>query len=399
MTDSKEFMYESTRRVYELLCDAKNSYVWIVDTQGEEQLYMLEKIKLFVVPCDQIDDITINCQYTECIDLMLTLASEKRRMSIMKTVKCDGGQAECEADVNEILRKVGIRIPTMKELWGITKLLNKDVESLVMEVILFLKKWGLWKDVSILANGNMYSYSACKTDYYKGQEQIVFKENVDPSEYTTGPVQYEDGDERIIEWKNFSNPEQLFEMIYEGPLYMLFNYKEYEVEAKDIGLDGWDFIADNTSILSDFMAEEYGATTLEEYLENMKCMSFAEYSQRDREECMYSGWDPLVFDTWEEYLAMGGEEGTGLRPLYELYDTYSIYVEEMENFEELSLENLAPTWEQMVNDALEILANSNKKIYQPELAGHIWNEFAEIIDKYGLSFDFAFPWCLTCYVE
>lgn len=279
------------------------------------------------------------------------------------------------------------------------KLSSKEIEALVMEVILFLKKWGLWKDVSILANGNMYSYSECRSDYFMGQEQIIFKENVDPSEYTTGPVEYEHGDEKVIEHKDFSNPEHIFEMIYEGPLQLLFSQEEYEVDAKDIGIGGWDYIWDNTAISDEILIEEYGATTLEECLENMKCMSFAEYSQRDREECMYSGWDPLVFDTWEEYISMGGEEGTGLRPLYELYDTYADYVSEMENFEELSLASLAPAWEQMVNDAFEIMANSDRKIYLPELAVHIWNEFDEIINKYGLSYDFAFPWCLTCYTK
>lgn len=53
---------------------------------------------------------------TELIDLMLKLVSDKRRIRILKTIKCSSWQAENGITAGELLQKADIRIPTKKEL-------------------------------------------------------------------------------------------------------------------------------------------------------------------------------------------------------------------------------------------------------------------------------------------
>ena len=43
---------------------------------------------------------------------------------------------------------------------------NLKTQLLVSDLISFLQKWGLWRDTTILANGNRYSYSPERTCCY-----------------------------------------------------------------------------------------------------------------------------------------------------------------------------------------------------------------------------------------
>ena len=121
----------------------------------------------------------------------------------------------------------------------------------------------------------------------------------------------------------------------------------------------------------------------------------------------YTTWDPLVFDTWEEYQEFvngeayeNGEEK--LTPAYQRYGTYEEYLADMEISESLSLEDIKPVWEQMISDAKtefirECAADESGIITIPEIAGYIKSEFDKIFDRYGLWYDFGFAWSLTCY--
>ena len=270
------------------------------------------------------------------------------------------------------------------------------------EMIRFLQKWGLWQGVSIFANGNRYSYSSKKEPNYCGISNVIFESDVDPEEAMKGITGQRDKDGEYI-WKSFANPKHIFDMIYEGPLSLLVCYGEYEPYPYEISPEGWDYIFDHTDLLKDYLLDKFGASDLQEFYDHAKCMSFAEYSEKDREECMYSGWDPLVFDTWEEYLSFNGlteEEGRDeekLKPLNELYDTYTHYTEENENFENMDMEEMKPIWEKMVENSKKEFKKDCGAIYLPEIAAHIKDEFSDIFERYGLWYDFGFSWSLTCY--
>lgn len=116
-------MCEAMRKVFELLCNAETPYIWIADDQGNEQLYLIEDINTHVIAYDRIDDVEISCQFTELIDLMLKLVSDKRRIRILKTIKYSSWQAENGITAGELLQKADIRIPTKKELETVNILL------------------------------------------------------------------------------------------------------------------------------------------------------------------------------------------------------------------------------------------------------------------------------------
>ena len=64
---------------------------------------------------------------------------------------------------------------------------NKEqMELLVYEMISFLLKWGLWKDTTILTNGNTYSHTYNADEKYKGLPHVKFTENVNPDKYMEG---------------------------------------------------------------------------------------------------------------------------------------------------------------------------------------------------------------------
>ena len=277
---------------------------------------------------------------------------------------------------------------------------NEQMEKMTLEMIKFLQKWGLWRDVSIFANGNRYSYSSDKEKKYKGIPNVSFEPDVDPEETMKGLTEDENG--KLI-WKSFANPEHIFDMVYEGSLSLLLRYGDYEPNQRDISLDGWDYIFEHTDLLTDYLLDKFGASSLQEFYDNAKNMSFMEYSEKDREECMYSGWDPLVFDPWEEYLEINGlSEAEGndeakLTPLNELYDTYARYIEEYENFENMDIEEIKPIWESIVEISKKEFIRDCGAIYLPEVAGHIKEEFSDIFERYGLWYEYCFDWSLTSY--
>ena len=99
---------------------------------------------------------------------------------------------------------------------------NHNLEELALEIIIFLQKWGLWKDTSIFTKGNKYAYDKNKT--YKDIQNVEFTANVNTEDYTKGLTNIMDCNGNR-EWKSYANPEHLFDMVYDGilflPIYMV----------------------------------------------------------------------------------------------------------------------------------------------------------------------------------
>ncbi len=274
------------------------------------------------------------------------------------------------------------------------------MEKIVIELIEFLQKWGLWQDVTILADGKAY-FPACNNEgVYCGLPNVKITVCENPEDYTIGITDETDcyGNIHPV-WKNFSNPEHILDMVYEGPLYMLLRHDTYEgIKKSDISPAAWDYIFAHTEILGDYIYEKYELASPEELLTQILEDRF------DNPD--YTAWDPLVFDTWEEYQEFvngevyeTGEEN--LTPAYQRYGTYEEYLTDIEISESLSVEDITPVWEQMVLDAKkEFITESLNEtgiISIPEIAGDIITEFDNIFDRYGLWYDFGFSWSLTCY--
>ncbi len=271
---------------------------------------------------------------------------------------------------------------------------QEKCDALAKEVILFLRKWGLWSGVSIYTNGNRYVYK--KGAVYKGIQDVEFIKNIDPEGYLEGITGYDEEGSCI--WKSFSNPEHIFDMTYEGPLQLLLGEFEYEVRKKDISAEAWAYIFERAESVQEefenFLEEKYGCTDEEGLLEQ-KVSDLTDNTE-------YSLWDPLEFDTWEEYKELtGGDTGNPV-PVYENYDTYEEYKKALEEAENLKPEDVKDLWEKMVQEARkEYISdcgwNDSELINIPELVSHLRAEMIELFEKYGLWYDFCFSWSLTCY--
>ena len=277
---------------------------------------------------------------------------------------------------------------------------NKQMETLAMEVMRFLQKWGLWEGTSIFTNGNRFTYTCDHQKGYKGIYNVDFSKDIDPEEYLTGLIGSADPQERNKK-KCLTNPEHIFDMTYEGPLYMLLRNDEYEVRKADIGEKAWNYIFEHTDILNDYLYEKYECfnaddlckLTMEDFFENPEC----------------NAWDPLVFDTWEDYqVFVNGEaypDGEEKKvPNYLRYGTYQDYLTIFEKTENLTVKDVRHLWNAMVNTAKrEFVADcgsdGNAKINISGISGHVYSEFKNIFCRYGLWYEFEFDWSLSCYRE
>ena len=275
---------------------------------------------------------------------------------------------------------------------------NSKTQSLVSDLIRFLQKWGLWHDTMVLANGNRYSYSAERTSVYEDLNYTEVEHNVNPEDYMRGITEERDCLGNPV-WRSFSNPEHILDMVYEGPLYMLLTHDTYETRKSEISEEAWEYIFEHTDILDDFLYEKYECRDASDLLTKILEDKF------DNPD--HTAWDPLVFDTWEEYQEFVNGEAyeTGeenLTPTYQRYGTYEEYLDDMEISESLSVEDVEPIWKQMALGAKrefirECALDETVIILIPEIVGHIKTEFDKIFDRYGLWYDFGFSWSLTCY--
>ena len=277
---------------------------------------------------------------------------------------------------------------------------NSQMNTLAIEVIRFLQKWGLWEGTSIFTNGNRFAYTGDHQKDYKGICNVDFSKDIDPEEYLTGLIGSDDPEVGNIK-KCLANPEHIFDMTYEGPLYLLLRHDEYEVRKADIGENAWEYIFKHTDILDDLLYEKY------------ECLNADDLYRKIMEDIFenpeYSAWDPLVFDTWEEYQEfVNGEaypDGEERKlPNYLRYETYSDYLRVLDKAEKLRVEDIEPLWNTMVNTAKKEFisdcgSDGNVKINIPEIAGHVYSEFSKIFYRYGLWYEFDFGWSLSCYKE
>ena len=273
----------------------------------------------------------------------------------------------------------------------------EDKEKMALEMIGFLKKWGMWECVSIATNRCGYSSSDDHGKTYKGIAGVEYEEGIEPGTWMEKyPVYTDDGE---CEWRSCSNPEQIFDMVYSGPLYMLLNFGDYEARKVKVTPEAWEYIFEHIQfpgIFDEFLEEKYGCIDAEGLLELIIS------DKLDNPE--YSHWDPLEFDTWEEYQELIGGEDSQLPLDYLRYDTYADFLREKADAENLTLEDVIPVWDKMLKAArLEFMNDCGKDgedlIYLSEMAGYLKDEFDSIFERFGLWYDFCGAGSLSCYMK
>lgn len=267
-----------------------------------------------------------------------------------------------------------------------------NLEELTEDMIRFLQKWGLWRDTRILTMGNRYGYCEDGKREFRNLKHVEVTSGVDPEEAMKGITEEKDGQGNFV-WKSLANPEHVFDMVFEGPLSVLLRYDLYEPVKADLGKEAWKIIFEKTNheILSDFLFEKYGCANAEDYLELLEA-----------EEPDYSLWDPLEFDTWEEYQEFIGYEEEGLPEKVKQFGTYEEYKKYMETDGRMSVSDVESAWQRMVEEAesefiRDCGRDGEKRIAIPELTGFVWRSFRELLESYGLYFDLCFSWSLTCF--
>ncbi|MDD6085330.1 MAG: hypothetical protein PUB76_05070 [Oscillospiraceae bacterium] len=252
-------------------------------------------------------------------------------------------------------------------------------EKLTMEIIDFLQKWGLWECTVIYSDGNMYAYSSKKTDTYNDKPHVKFKKNVDPikctSEYINGNIQ------------TYSNPEKLFDMVFDSSLYTLLVYEDYEVNGSDLSDEAWEEIFQHTDLINIYTDDKYDVYDAEDVLERIV----------SEDDTYLPLWNALKFDSWDDYLNFYGADCLEFYGINNLYNTKNRKL--INGYEVSSIEDVMPIWEKLSEIAKNEIINKYKseRLYLPRLADYITRQFNEIFKKYGLWYDFGFNWSLSCY--
>lgn len=238
-------------------------------------------------------------------------------------------------------------------------------EKLTIEIIEFLRKWGLWECTLIFSDGNMYAYSDDKADAYNGMPYVKFEKNVDSTKYTSR------------NGTNYSNPEHLFDMVFDSSLYTFLTDEDYEVNGCDLSDDAWEEIFQHTHLISNYTADNFEVFDAEDILERLVFSG-----DKDDSEI----WDRLAFDSWERYLA----ENFGLENLNNISSN---------GYQILSVDDVIPLWEKLSETAKNDIKKEYKsdRLHLPEIRSYVIEQFNKIFEKYGLWYDFGFSWSLSCY--
>ena len=243
-----------------------------------------------------------------------------------------------------------------------------DSERLAMDIVTFLQKWGMWQDVQIFTGGK------CYTD---DRGKVAIRNEKHPEKYLVGPIE-RDCNGGII-WKEFSNPERLLDMTFEGPLSLLLRHHEYEVKIGDVADEVRRIIVPETDECFEEVEE-----LVEEYLEG-------KYS-----------WDPAEFDSFEEWLELNQYCDMDLFDHKNYSDGREIEFSSREEYEDFLMYQavereliIADYFEDEICDEaewdLEIFYDNNR------IASMIIEEFNNLLEKYGLWYELCFSWSLTTY--
>jgi hypothetical protein len=257
---------------------------------------------------------------------------------------------------------------------GISNVFDKeaDSEKLAMDIVEFLRKWGMWIDVQIFTGGKCYS---------DDDGELKVRNEKHPEKFTKG-ISGTDCSGASTR-KDFSNPERLLDMTFDGPLSSLIRYHEYEVSVKDVSDEVKRIIVPEAYEMSDEAFE-----IMCDYLDGK------------------NGWDPAEYDSYEEWLELNqycdmdefnvnnrdgaaGKIDFSSREEYEYFLLRTASERQFRILEYFDDENCESTYSENFDD--ETFFNDGK------IADMILDEFNKLLEKYGLWYEPGFAWSLTTY--
>jgi len=248
---------------------------------------------------------------------------------------------------------------------------NKETDSkmLAKDIVTFLRKWGMWQDVQIFTGGK------CYTD---DQGKVAIRDEEHPEKYLKGLVQTDcDGTSK---WKEFSNPERLLDMTFEGPLSLLLRHHEYEINTREVSDEVRRILLPQTSEVADEVTD---------YVSDLLDMQI--------------GWDPAEYDSYEEWLELNGyddcedisvtSDDIRINPL-EISSR-----EEYEDFLDIcEMTRCLKIWEYFEDYVCDFPIGDDVMFFDDgKIASQVLNEFDELLAKYGLWYELGFSWSLTAY--
>lgn len=244
-----------------------------------------------------------------------------------------------------------------------------DSEKLANDIVTFLRKWGMWQDVQIFTGGK------CYTD---NDGELVIRDEEHPEKYLVGPTE-RDCNGNVI-WKEFSNPERLLDMTFEGPLSFLLCHHEYEINTRDVSDEVRGILLPETSEVSDEVTD---------YVDNFLDGKI--------------GWDPAEYDSYEEWLELN--EFDDMEDISLTSDDIRINPleissrEEYEDFlDKCEMTRFLKIWEYFEDYVCESHEGDDVMFFDDgKIASQVLNEFDELLAKYGLWYELGFAWSLTAY--
>jgi hypothetical protein len=249
---------------------------------------------------------------------------------------------------------------------------ENDSEKLALDIVEFLRKWGMWIDIQIFTGGKCY---------LDDNGELKIRNENHPEKYLRGQSGNDcNGD---TTWEDFSNPERLLDMTFEGPLSLLLRHHEYEVRIHDVSDEVKHIIVPEACEMSD---EDFEIMC--EYLNGKK------------------GWDPAEYDSYEEWLELNQFcDMDEFNVNYRAEATSKIDFSSREEYEDFLMrtasERQARILEHFDDEICESTysAKFDEETFfdNGEIADMILEEFNKLLEKYGLWYELGFAWSLTTY--
>ena len=242
-----------------------------------------------------------------------------------------------------------------------------DSEMLAMDIVEFLRKWGLWQDVQIFTGGKCYTVN---------DGELVVRDERYPEKYLEGISHYDCNGNTV--WKDLSNPERFLDMTFEGALSLLLRHHEYEVKIGDVSNEVRHIIVPETAECQDEVTN-----LVDEYLEGI-----------------YS-W-AAEFDSFEEWLELNQYCDMDLFDYKNYSNGREIEFSSREEYEDFlmrqAVEREYVAYEYFKDKICDEVDWGSETFYDNNrIASMIIEEFNNLLEKYGLWYDLCFSWSLTAY--
>ncbi len=245
--------------------------------------------------------------------------------------------------------------------------MTKEINDMLTEMIRFLQKWGMWKQkyTMILTGGKKFESSDSESDTYEGIPYVAVTQPVDSEEYA-------EDSERLFDLKCCLD-------LY----YLLHPYGELTLPMDEITDEAWEDLFENSTIVEEFLnRSELNVYNVGEYTDE----KFLYHALVDGSDDQYTFWDPIEYETFEEYRQIYGDAGNGT-PVYTLFETYEDYKHFLAG--DTSMIRNDPGLYRLLAKAVKeaLIDHCSELPITEEIASKLRKEFGDIYAEHGLTYE------------